>query len=249
MYKCFLLTLLILSFCAAGNAQSKLKRTPAKPFSLLQITFENRVDTQLLLIDSTYINPHGEAFSVKNFRYYISNFSLIDIKGKTWSLPQAYYLIDERKPESKSILFKTFLTQISAVRFWIGVDSSKNTGGVQTGALDPANGMFWTWNSGYIMAKLEGTSPASAAPQSGFTYHIGGFRKGENVLRQVTLELPKPVTLSTKEMTSITLVANVNSWFQGKSFIKISQHPFCMNPGKLAMQIADNYAEMFSVIP
>ena len=109
--------------------------------------------------------------------------------------------------------------------------------------------MFWTWNSGYIMAKLEGNSPASAAPQHGFTFHIGGFRGGENALRKITLPLSEPVTLSAKKATGITIAANINAWFTGNTAIKIKEQPFCMNPGKLAMQIADNYSQMFSVIP
>lgn len=239
----------MLCFYTVGNAQHKTKRLPpVKSVFPLQITFKNCVGTQLLLLDSTYINPNNEAFSVKNFRYYISNFSLIDIKGKTWPLPQAYYLIDERKQESKYILLTTPLTQISAVSFSIGVDSIKNISGVQTGALDPSNGMFWTWNSGYIMAKLEGNSPASSAPQNGFTYHIGGFRKGENVLRQVTLKLPQAITLNVKQPTNIIISADLNLWFTGSNVLKIREQPFVMQPGAQAMQIADNYSRMFSLI-
>ena len=37
----------------------------------------------------------------------------------------------------------------------LGVDSLRNVTGVQTGALDPAMDMYWTWNTGYVMAKLE----------------------------------------------------------------------------------------------
>lgn len=225
------------------------KRAAAKQLYPLRIIFENRADTQLLHVDSTYINPHGEPYTVRNFRYYISHFSATDTKGKVWPLPSAYFLVDERKPESKNMLLQLPFQNLSAIHFSIGVDSSRNVSGVQTGSLDPANGMFWTWNSGYIMAKLEGASPVSAAPQHGFTYHIGGFRNGENALRKIALPLAQPPTLFTKKITTITIAANINAWFAGCTAIKIKEYSFCMNPGKLAMQIADNYAAMFSVIP
>ncbi|WP_316930094.1 MbnP family protein, partial [Hymenobacter sp. IS2118] len=32
-----------------------------------------------------------------------------------------------------------------SVSFTVGVDSARNVAGAQTGALDPNNGMFWTW--------------------------------------------------------------------------------------------------------
>ncbi len=235
--------------CTINHAQPKAKQVNTKRFFSLQIHFENRVDTQLLNLDSTYINPHGEPFTVRNFRYYISQFSVTDTKGKVWPLPLMYFLVDERKPESKTISLQIPFQNISVIQFSIGVDSIKNVSGVPTGSLDPANGMFWTWNSGYIMAKLEGASAVSSAPQHSFTYHIGGFRRGENALRRITLPLLQPATLSEKKITGVTIAANINAWFAGSTAIKIKEQPFCMNPGKLAMQIADNYAEMFSVIP
>ena len=244
-----LFTLFVLLQCAIIHAQPTAKQTSAKRSFFLQIHFENRVDTQLLHLDSAYTNPHGEPFTVRNFRYYISHFSAADTKGKLWPLALVYFLIDERKPESKTISLQIPFQNLGAIQFSIGVDSSKNVSGVQTGSLDPANGMFWTWNSGYIMAKLEGTSPASVAPQHGFTYHIGGFRNGENALRKIRLPLLKPAMLSAKTVTTITIAANVNAWFAGSTAIKIKEQSSCMSPGKLAMQIADNYAGMFSVIP
>jgi hypothetical protein len=52
----------------------------------------------------------------------------------------------------------------------MGVDSARNVSGAQEGALDPANGMFWSWTSGYIMIKAEGLSPQGAG--GSFTYHL-----------------------------------------------------------------------------
>ena len=46
------------------------------------------------------------------------------------------------------------------LQFLLGVDSLHNVSGAQTDDLDPAKDMFWTWNSGYVMAKMEGNSPA-----------------------------------------------------------------------------------------
>ena len=48
----------------------------------------------------------------------------------------------------------------------------------RTGVLDPSGAgadMYWTWNSGYIFFKMEGTSPAATGMGNSFMYHIGGF--------------------------------------------------------------------------
>ena len=41
--------------------------------------------------------------------------------------------------------------------------------------LDPMNGMYWTWQSGYINVKLEGKSNRCQTRNHIFQYHIGGY--------------------------------------------------------------------------
>ncbi|HYC28004.1 MAG TPA: MbnP family protein, partial [Chitinophagaceae bacterium] len=116
-------------------------------------------------------------------------------------------------------------------------------------ALDPAKAMFWTWNSGYIMAKLEGNSPLSSQPNNKFEYHIGGFSGADNVLKQVTLSFPlgQAVTLQPNRSSEMTITANANTWFVGPNPLQISTNAVCTTPGPLAKQISDNYAGMFTV--
>jgi hypothetical protein len=126
----------------------------------------------------------------------------------------------------------------------LGVDSIKNVSGTQTGALDPLQGMFWTWNTGYIMAKLEGTSPEAATAGHRFTYHIGGFRKGMETARKISLPFHQTVA----QVKNLHIQADINQWFMGKSILRISETPVCHSPGILAVRIADNYSRQFSLI-
>lgn len=87
----------------------------------------------------------------------------------------SYHLINEEGTASKSFSFFVMPTQYNSLSFLIGVDSLKNVSGAQTGGLDPLNGMFWTWNTGYIMFKMEGNSPSSSVVNNKIEYHIGGF--------------------------------------------------------------------------
>jgi hypothetical protein len=107
--------------------------------------------------------------------------------------------------------------------------------------------MFWTWNSGYIMAKLEGTSPASKEPLSAVTYHIGGFRTGENTVRELKLLFPQSLQLNKDAVCEVVLNADALKWFEGDHLMKIADHAYCTTPGELAVKFADNYATMFSV--
>ncbi|MFN3667084.1 MAG: MbnP family protein, partial [Sediminibacterium sp.] len=98
-------------------------------------------------------------------------------------------------------------------------------------------GMFWTWNTGYIMAKLEGTASSSMIAGKQFTYHIGGFRNNQNTTRNI--ELKSPVFTH-----SISIVADASVWFKD---IDITKTPICHSPGALAIRFANNYSTMFSI--
>jgi hypothetical protein len=75
------------------------------------------------------------------------------------------------------------------VKFTIGVDSLTHTLGPLDGALDPINGMYWTWQSGYINVKIEGSSEKSKAKRNSFQYHIGGYHASTNTIRDITLPI------------------------------------------------------------
>ena len=75
----------------------------------------------------------------------------------------------------------------NGIQFQMGIDSADQNRGAQSGALDPAKGMFWTWNSGYINVKIEGNSPLSRQPAHIFEYHIGGYRDNYNTVWQIKL--------------------------------------------------------------
>ena len=135
------------------------------------------------------------------------------------------------------------------ISFTIGVDSAHNVSGAQSGALDPANGMFWTWTSGYVMAKLEGRSSVSSLVNNKMEYHIGGFRGDSSVLRKPVLLFPygKYLQIGVGSKASMTITANVNAWFYNPHELKIANTPSCTTPGAAAVAISENYSKMFTV--
>lgn len=222
------------------------------PFALfaqqqtITLQFQNIVNNRPLQQDSLYTNAFGEIFTIRTFRYYISNIVLLDEKQqKSQSYPEDYFLIDEVDTSTKKIVLATTLQHISSLQFLLGVDSLKNASGVQSGSLDPAMGMFWTWNTGYVMAKLEGNSPVAHTPAHAFSYHVGGYKRGEAAARTIHLAVPGKQFAAPGQ--TILINASVDAWFNAAHPIKISETPFCHEPGAFAYQLADNYANMFSI--
>jgi hypothetical protein len=233
----FSLLLVVTGFCFTAPVQTN------PPGKKITIVFHNQVgNTELSLGDSVKIST-GETITVERFRYYVSNFAVLDDKGVSQKLPVDYFLVDQENPSTKTLTLNVPEGKISRLSFLLGVDSIRNVSGIQTGALDPLKGMFWTWNSGYVMAKLEGSSESSNSAGNRFTYHIGGFRPGMNVLKTIELTIPS----SEKEIQEIHINADIDHWFRGSTELKIAETPVCHSPGELAMKIANNYSSMFSI--
>lgn len=206
----------------------------------LTIHFQNRFGDESLVPEQSYI-MNGDTLTINRFKYYISHFALTNEEGKKITLPVQYYLIDAADEASTKINLHIPLGKYQSIHFLLGVDSLRNVSGVQSGALDPLQGMFWTWNSGYIMAKLEGIATSSQIAGKQFTYHIGGFRGANNTARSITLPL------STTDH-KVSVIADAKKWFEGPNPLMISKEPVCHSPGTLAVRIANNYANMFSIL-
>jgi hypothetical protein len=211
----------------------------------VKISFRLINDGEPLDFTTQYLNGSGEFYTVNKFKFYISNIRLTTLENKVSAEKESYHLIDRESPESKEISPAINKGSYKSIEFVLGVDSLRNVSGAQTGALDPTNGMFWTWNSGYIFAKLEGKSPASTAPGQTITYHIGGFKTGENAQRKISLDFPSPVV--TGKTTLVVIDVDLAKWFDGQHKISIAANPSLMTPGGLSLSIADNYATMFSI--
>jgi hypothetical protein len=211
----------------------------------LDVYMQHAVNGEILKLGKTnYQNEAGDTFNISRFQYYLSNFSLTDTDGKTVKVSSECFLVNEANKDSKVIsLANVPVGQYKSISFMVGVDSLLNCTGAQTGSLDPINGMFWTWNSGYIMMKLEGTSPSSNLPGHMIEFHIGGYRAPHMTQRWVSL----PLDFKVKEAPSIigiNIRADIATLLKGVNF---RQSAGFMTPGAAADKLADSYQHMFSV--
>ena len=231
------------------NKQSSQKITAPQATGTLKITFVNTVKGKPLELNTVkYTNPFGEEYSISKFKYYISRVSLLRGKAVFFEA-ESFHLIDESKADALHFSFALGAGNYSSLNFLLGVDSLHNVSGAQTGALDPLNDMFWTWNSGYVMAKIEGHSPQAKVVNNKFEFHIGGFMGENNVLKNITLSFPDGKSLNIQEgkTSEIIIEADIDKCWQQPNDIKIAEHPVCSAPGPLAKKIADNYSKMFTV--
>jgi len=217
----------------------------------MSIRFRVRAGDSLLSFGKPYLNAFNETFSIKTFKCYIHGVRLshTDSINSSNLIAANHYLLNFADSNSTLLKLDVIPSVYNLITFTIGVDSIKNVSGAQNDALDPSNGMFWTWNTGYIMAKLEGNSPSALTPGNMFEYHIGGYGGANKVQRYCELRFPLGAIYDLKSgrRSEIIIDADVNTWFINPNDISIRLNPVCTTEGPLAKKIADNYSKMFNI--
>jgi hypothetical protein len=214
----------------------------------VKLEFSNKVgSSNLTLNDQWYMNEHGDSFKVSKFNYYISNVKLNSATA-SYTENESYHLVQQGTAGSGTFdLANVPYGTYTGVTLMIGVDSLRNVSGAQTGALDPTNDMFWTWNTGYIMVKFEGVSPKSPASGGKLVFHAGGFKGDYATQRTVTLNFASPITVAKNAENHVHIDADVLQLFKSPNVLDFSVTYSFQMAGVDGKNFADNYANMFSV--
>lgn len=178
---------------------------------------------------------NDSSIQIETLRFYISDISFLDNSETVYTPGQKYFLVDIDKPESQHIKFDTKKDlNFNAIRFHLGIDSLTNVSGALGGALDPTNGMYWTWQSGYINFKLEGKSDKCPARNHLFQFHLGGYQHPLNAYRTVELAVsPK------KEITIQLAIDKLLEQVDVATTYEV------MSPGEKAMEISTLISSLF----
>ena len=178
----------------------------------------------------------GTPVTITQFRFYVGQFAFYRA-GKVISRNDAYHLIDASDSTSLMVVLDATAAAVGdSISFIVGVDSLTNVSGAFGGDLDPTNGMYWAWNSGYINMKLEGTSPASPYPAAPLELHLGGYLPPYATVQHVSL----PVSGSGPWRVNVDVVPLL---------LSADVHTRCnvMSPGVQAVKLSKLAATMFKL--
>ncbi len=218
------------------------------PTGQMQVSFKNMVGVDDLVLNSQfYLNANGDTFNVNTLNYYISNIELVKTNDSVVKETESYHLVKANDLSSLDFAINSIpVANYKAITFTIGVDSLRNVSGAQTGALDPVHNMFWSWSSGYIFTKLEGTSPQS--PTGNIAFHLAGFSGGYNALRTVTLNFPTNANVTETTTPTVHIKTDIAEWFMNPALTKFGITYSVTMTGPQASAMATNYMDMFSVV-
>lgn len=259
----FLLLTLVAALLLSSSTKKLAEYGTGKGLVALYIQFDNTAGSEDLVLNTKkYTNASGESFSISQLQYFVSNIKLRRTDGKEYAIKQddSYFLIQENEPATQLLKLKVPAGDYNKLTFVLGVDSLRNTMNIsrRTGVLDPAssmdNGMYWSWNSGYIFFKIEGESPAAPEDPTGnrkFRYHIGGFGGYSaptiNNIKTISLDLAKSgiVKARTNKKATISVRADILKAFNATTNISIATHSSVMF-SEFSVNVANNYSKMFT---
>ena len=226
----------------------------------MTLEFDHRVGGQRLAFNTTYKNGSGEDFTVTMLNYFVSNVSLTKDDGTVVKFPDRYFLLRLADPKTLNLTLPDVPAgNYKQVTFSVGVDSAKSVSSADAlkGVLDPAlwaDPMYWSWNSGYIFWRFEGTSPAIPASATGariFNLHVGGFggrtAPTPNNLRTITLPVGTELAKVRNNIApAVHLLVDIAKFFDGPTKISLAKTNQVHAP-VAAVPLANNIATLFSI--
>ncbi len=198
----------------------------------LVVHFDIKFGKETLELDKNYVSQNNETLQITGLKFYVSGIQIQFSDGSVVK-SDAYHLINLEKPETCHIAFCPISKkQVASVAFNVGVDSLASISGSMAGDLDPTNGMYWAWQSGYINMKIEGISPSCKTRKNEFQFHIGGYLKPNYAMCSIKLAAK----------SEAHIIVDISDFF---SALKLSETNNVVTPGKDAMHLADLTARMF----
>lgn len=244
--KISLILVFALVACKKDTKTEPEPENPVTPTGSLKINFENVVDTMDLDFVTTYTNANGDSYTITKFNYYISNIVITKNDNSIFAEPESYHLVQASDPLSSIITLKNVpFGSYKSLTFMLGVDSTRNCSGAQTGDLAENKNMFWSWNTGYIMLKIEGSSPQSGDANKALTLHMGGYYGVNKAQRNFNLGFGSSTANVSDAITPIVhLSVDASKIFKGQTTIKFATDYFQMSANASVKKYADNYANM-----
>lgn len=126
----------------------------------------------------SYVTDAHDTIKVTQLTYYISNVTLTTAGGSKVNLGNHTLVEFTPNQNSDIVLQNVPAGTYTSVSYILGVDSAANSTGSHTGDLDPSNGMYWSWSTGYVFVRIKGRF---SAQNSSFSFDIGGDNNRMNV--------------------------------------------------------------------
>ena len=226
----------IIVICALTCLSFQMKKNPKDVDVLVHLNFQKE---PLVLKDKKYVTKTNDTVTITKMKFYLSNFVLELEDGSEYKESNSVHLVDAETLGSLRFNLKNVPDlKIKNIRFAVGIDSKNSISENFEGDLDPALGMYWAWNTGYVNMKLEGKSSSCTNVKKEFQLHIGGYLPKQNALQEIVLNVPD-------EKGTIDMDVELSKWLDA---ISLKETNSIMIPGDKAIAMVQMYKNMFQII-
>ncbi len=192
---------------------------------------------QIDLSDSAFVVNENSKFAIEVLKFYVADFRFLNKGKEVGREKNSYHLVDVSIKSTLEFKISAPLQkEFDQLIFNLGIDSTTNVSGVLGGDLDPTKGMYWTWQSGYINFKLEGTSNLCKTRNNEFQFHLGGYQYPYSSIQEVSL--------LTKNDKSITIKLDIEKAMNG---IDLSKQDHIMSPKSEAVVLSNKFSKAFTI--
>jgi cytochrome c peroxidase len=159
-----------------------------------------------------YQTSASEAFSITRVSYLVSDFALQRHDGSWLEISNSVAWLDFGQNRNSIWLEKIPAGEFRAVRFSVGLNSNLNHTDIAAfpagHPLNPnLNGLYWSWQGGFIFLALEGLWRNASGELDGWAYHLA---RDTNATR-ITVAAPLVITNETKVELDFDLAALLNA--------------------------------------
>lgn len=202
-------------------------------------------------MEEVYYDSYGNRFRLDNFMTYMSMLTLIREDG-TEVLLKDFHLQDFK--DETTLTFEVTPGVYTGIKFGLGVPDAYNM------HMDPAQypnshplsvggsqGMFWTWNTGYIFSKFEGKADTTGI-EGTTLLHNYSFHTGDLGSYVEFSSLSENFNLQANTTTGITLNFHVDDIIgSGSEGIDLSQEFFAAGATPLGLKFVDRFVNSITV--
>lgn len=206
-----------------------------------------------LVRNQTYTDPHGNTIFFDGFKLFLSHITLLDGTGGETELSEVA-LVDLTDAASQTITGNFPAQHIAGIRFGIGLDSALNHSDPITFSSDhpmsSASGMYWSWATQYIFAKLDAEVDTTAG-QTGTNLLSLVYHTGRDTLYREKTIMGWDLNLMNGSTTHATLTLDLQNvlngptdtiqyWLPGQNITHSEDLQL-----DLARRVTDNYVTAF----
>lgn len=157
----------------------------------VKVSFIPQINNQeVSVVSPSIISSLGKSIKIDQLKFYVSNLYFSDKDNLVYKWSKTNHLVDLlNNPSSNTLFLDSKIGNFNQIHFQLGIDSLTNVSGALLGDLDPTKGMYWTWQSGYINFKLEGSLIDSNNTDSKFEYHLGGYMPPFTTVQEVSFDV------------------------------------------------------------